>query len=130
MNSKGFTLIELLIVMALLALISGVVVPRLWGQYTSFKEQHSIESLWGKVQLEAQKKNDASEVFFIDERSISWLTKLAEQKQLSIESYQPIFYRADGFVTSGYILFKSDAGNRWRLEVEMPYGKVKIHKSE
>jgi prepilin-type N-terminal cleavage/methylation domain len=127
MRSKGFTLIELLIVISLLALTSSIVVPKLWGQYTSFNTQHAIQTFWGNTLKQVRKENSKTKSVFVDE-NLSWLKARAEEQNLRIKSHTPIVFRADGFVSSGHIDLLTDSNDVWRLEVKMPYGEVEIKK--
>ncbi len=44
MNKKGFTLVELIIVIAVMAILAAIVIPRMGGVTTTFKQRADKES--------------------------------------------------------------------------------------
>ena len=57
MNKKGFTLVELIIVIAVMAILAAIVIPRMGGITTTFKQradQSSAEMLARQLELIVQ----------------------------------------------------------------------------
>ena len=57
MNKKGFTLVELIIVIAVMAILAAIVIPRMTGVTASFKEKADLrttEMLARQLQVRAQ----------------------------------------------------------------------------
>ncbi|SHO57584.1 pilus assembly FimT family protein [Vibrio quintilis] len=124
---SGFTLIELIIVIALIALMSAVVVPRLWGSYSQLKQKKKLEAFWSEVRSEALKYNQAGESFLFDSQQEQWQL-LAQKTQLEILPNHPddqFVIRADGFTQHGEVhLLVLPEKIRWKITISMPDGSV------
>ncbi|CAM3774732.1 hypothetical protein VA7868_02564 [Vibrio aerogenes CECT 7868] len=126
-NHSGFTLIELIIVIALIALMSTVVVPRLWGSYSQLKQKKKLETFWSEVRREAYKYNQAGESFIFDSDNEQWQI-LAQKSQLEILPNHPddqFVIRPDGFTQQGEVhLLVLPEKIRWKVTLSMPDGSV------
>lgn len=125
MKSKGFTLIELLVVLALIGMVSGVVVPTLWGQYSRFEERRTIMRFWDTVASQARDYRKRGENYYIIQND-SEIIDRAQHYGLLVEEIQPMLFRADKFVTDGYFVLKTKRNNYWQISVAMPDGAVTI----
>ncbi|PIB18041.1 type II secretion system protein [Vibrio rotiferianus] len=122
----GFTLIELLVVISLMAMVTTIVVPSLWGQYQHFQQRSKVESFWYQVVDKADASRQSGHNFILDTSSPEWI-QAAEEQGLELHPSRPILIRADGFVQSGDVLLTVQSVQRnWRISIAMPDGKVTI----
>ncbi|MET2899681.1 type II secretion system protein [Vibrio rotiferianus] len=123
---RGFTMIEMIVVMALMAAASTIVVPQLWGQYTSLTQQKVIEQFWSQIHKQALASREHGENFVFQSSDAKW-QQLAQDNELELEESSVVIVRADGFTQGGVINLKVLKGDdRWGINISTPDGDVKI----
>lgn len=125
-RQRGFTLIELLVVIALMASITAIALPQLWGQFTAQQQRQQVESFWREIQQQAQFMRRYGENFVFSSDNEHW-QKAAADQQLNLLPSRPIVLRADGFTQGGDINLQALRDQRqWRITITMPDGDVTI----
>ncbi|WP_217534092.1 prepilin-type N-terminal cleavage/methylation domain-containing protein [Vibrio metschnikovii] len=125
-HQHGFTLIELLVVIALMASITAIALPQLWGQFTLQQQRQQVETFWREVQAQAHLIRRHGENFVFTAEDEYWQTA-AEQQQLQLLSGTSIVLRADGFTQGGDIHLQALRDQRqWVITIAMPDGEVTI----
>ena len=119
-------MIEMIVVMALMAAASTIVVPQLWGQYTSLTQQKVIEQFWSQIHKQALASREHGENFVFQSSDAKW-QQLAQDNELELEESSVVIVRADGFTQGGVINLKVLKGvERWGINIATPDGDVKI----
>lgn len=114
MHAKGFTMIELLIVVSLSALLTAVVAPNLWGQFTKYTERNHIEAYLADIK-KAMLKNRKSGRFFVFSPEQAQTKSISEKHKIEIISGSPVTFRPDRVCSGGEVLLKTESRNIWRL---------------
>lgn len=143
-EQKGFTLLELMIVMALLALMMGMVVPSMYGTWHREREKASLRQLMttlrsarslaatrhqrvrvfldlgaGRYQLEGSSRaGDLSRSFRLGDAHLVW------QDRDTRKGY--IAFYGDGSSSGGHLVVKDGGGNNQVINVEIITGKVSL----
>ncbi|MFO6423849.1 prepilin-type N-terminal cleavage/methylation domain-containing protein [Motilimonas sp. KMU-193] len=125
---RGFTLIELLVVLALLGVISGIAVPKLWNQLERAQQRHAIEKIWLrsfqdiKSILKQGNAVELNEGFMVNQMTIAGITDW----QISVPT--PIVYRPHHVTTGGEIVFMIDSSTHWQLAISRLDGQIDLQK--
>lgn len=143
----GFTLLELMVVLALLALLLGLVLPGVHRTVKRERDRASLRQLATVLRLarsQAATSRQRVRVFVNRETTGYWLegsgrrgvltgmhlgkTALVWQDQERRQGY--IAFYGDGSSSGGSLALEDDAGRRYTLEVEIITGKVSIRTGE
>jgi prepilin-type N-terminal cleavage/methylation domain-containing protein len=101
MRARGFTLLEMLVVLALLALVTGLVAPAMVRNLAAARErgvESDLRALLAQWPVQAFEKGEAIEV---DEAALRARVDLPEGWR--IELPQPLRYTADGVASGGTV---------------------------
>ncbi|OOE73686.1 pilus assembly FimT family protein [Salinivibrio sp. ML290] len=125
--SRGFTMIEMLVVIALMAAVSTMVVPNMWGQYQRFQQTEQIERFWQAINQRASEVRKQGKTLIIDAEQLQWQA-LAADHQLAFAPSDRIIIRSDGFIKGGELnlTIQNDQKDKWTLGVSTPDGDVNI----
>jgi general secretion pathway protein H len=143
-EQKGFTLLELVIVLALLALMMGLVVPNMYGSWQRERDRAGMRQLMttlrsarsiaatrhqrvrvfldldaGRYQLEGSARQvDLSKRFRLGEAHLVWEDRQARRGYIA-------FY-GDGSSSGGYLALVDRGGKIQVIDVEILTGKVSL----
>lgn len=117
---RGFTLLELLLVLALVALLTGLVAPRMWQWVQSARLRAGVDDV--RAALEALPRQA-----FGDARRISVDTKgpLALPAGWRLEFAAPLVYEANGMTTGSRVRIRADRAVLADWMIEPPAGAVR-----
>lgn len=143
-SEQGFTLLELVVVLALLALMMGLVIPSMHGAWRREQDRASLRQLLttlrtarsvaatrhqrvrvfldlaaGRYQLEGSSRaGDLSRNFRLGDAHLVWVDREARQGYIA-------FY-GDGTSSGGYLAVKDRGGQGQIIDVEIITGKVTL----
>ncbi len=139
----GFTLLELMVVMALLALLMGLVLPGLQRTVKKERDRASLRQLTPALRLarsQAATTRQRVRVFVNRESGRYWMDgsdrrgvltgmrigeiSLVWQDQTRRQGY--IAFYGDGSSSGGKLALEDHTGRRYNLEVEIITGKVSL----
>ncbi|SIN79502.1 Tfp pilus assembly protein FimT/FimU [Salinivibrio sp. ES.052] len=125
--SRGFTMVEMLVVIALMAAVSTMVVPNMWGQYQRFQQTEQIERFWQAINQRTSEVRNQGTTLIVDAEQPEWQA-LAAKHQLTLVASDRIIIRSDGFIKGGALnlAIKNDQKDKWTLRVSTPDGDVNI----
>jgi general secretion pathway protein H len=146
-KQSGFTLLELTVVLALLALLTGLVLPGLQRAVKKERDRANLRQLTTALRLarsQAATTHQRVRVFLDKETGRYWLegsnrrgiltgmrlgdTRLVWQDQDRRQGY--IAFYGDGSSSGGKVTLADAAGRNYTLEVEIITGKVTLKSDE
>jgi general secretion pathway protein H len=142
-EQKGFTLLELVVVLALLALMMGLVVPNMYGSWQRERDRAGLRQLLttmrsarsiaatrhqrvrvfldlgaGRYQLEGSSRQGDLSRFRLGEAHLVWQDREARRGYIA-------FY-GDGTTSGGYLALVDRGGKAQIIDVEVITGKVSL----
>lgn len=118
--ARGFTLLELLLVLVLVALLTGLVAPRMWKWVEGARERAGIDNV--RTELEAMPRRA-----FAGARRIEVTTSgpLALPQGWRLELSKPLIYEANGMTPGGRVRIVSGGRVLADWIIDTPAGAVR-----
>ncbi len=116
----GFTLLELLLVLALVALLTGLVAPRMWQWVQSARVRAGVDGVRAALEaLPRQAFGDAKRI------SVDAKGPLALPVGWRLELAVPLVYEANGMTTGSRVRLSADHAVLADWMIEPPAGTVR-----
>ncbi len=126
---RGYTILELLIVMLLLALMTGLAIPRLDRLLSSVRSAYELEEVLARIAgLGAQALQDGREYRLVDYPTVSSRDDVAPlelPEGWRLEATKPVVYRSNGVCLGGKLRLFVDE-QVVELELKPPYCRPKV----
>jgi len=129
----GFSMLELLVVMTIMALISSVVIPDIWGRYEKVREGDAVAGLaadFKKVRLAALHGKKKLTIVFSEKAGVSCddspdcFVGLPDGWRLT-KGKTPVFFET-GVVRGAVMVFLAPSGRKWQLQISHYTGDAHI----
>lgn len=118
---RGFTLLELLLVMALAALLTGLVAPRMWQWVEGARLRAGVDA--ARASLEALPRQAFGEARRVSVGAGGASLRLPEGWRLELSA--PLVYEANGMTTGGRVRLEADRKTVADWIVVPPAGTVR-----
>ncbi|RJG42806.1 type II secretion system protein [Motilimonas pumila] len=120
-------MIELLVVLALIGLIAGIALPRLWGQVTKAQQRQAVENIWSLTFSNIRAELRSGRAVALDADFVRQATAKREQlEQWQVEVPVAIVYRPHKVTTGGDIYLSDQEGASWLINISRLDGHVEI----
>jgi prepilin-type N-terminal cleavage/methylation domain-containing protein len=116
----GFTLLELLLVLALVALLTGLVAPKLWQWVQSARLRAGIDTARAELEALPRRAFDAAERIAVDAKG-----PLRLPDGWRLEVAPALVYEANGMTAGARLRLIADGGVAADWRIEAPAGTVR-----
>ncbi len=121
-TSHGFTLLELLVVLAIMALVAGMVMPdsgKVFARFQARLQRDNVLEQIADLGIEARRRASGFTIDNYPPKDKDIPLQLPDG--WSLQTTAPIHYRANGFCDGGTIVLSTAPGIQFTIKLQKPY---------